>query len=86
MSYLLYNTKEEAINRAEQAGISLNLSYHRGDINGSRYGGGRVFKTTSGKYAWPVEESVLTSAEKISKVSTAEIDLTESGFEDISYS
>jgi hypothetical protein len=30
MTYLIYNTKQEAIDRAEQEGIARNLPYHTG--------------------------------------------------------
>lgn len=85
MNYLLYNTKEEAINRSEQAGIDMNLAYHQGDLMGSRYGGGYVFKTTTGKYAWPVHDCTLTSAEDLAKVTNVEMDITEEGYEEINY-
>lgn len=81
MAYILYNTKEEAINRAEQAGINLNLSYHQGNVNGTRYAG-NVFKTTTGKYAWEIEGEI-TSAENLSKVSTATEESSEAKYEQI---
>jgi hypothetical protein len=82
MAYILFNTKEEAIDRAEQAGINLNLSYHRdGNINGTRYAG-IVFKTTSGKYAWEIVGDI-TSAENLAKVSTATEETSEANYEQI---
>tara|TARA_Y100000004_G_scaffold170800_1_gene206149 strand:+ start:295 stop:546 length:252 start_codon:yes stop_codon:yes gene_type:complete len=37
MSFLIFNTKAEALNRTEQAGKDANLGYHTGDPNGCRY-------------------------------------------------
>jgi len=79
MAYLLYNTKEEAFNRADQAGNDLNMAYHQGDLLGTRYAG-LIFKTTTGKYAWEIE-GPISSAENLSKVESATEDTSESGYE-----
>ena len=83
MAYLLYNTKEEAFNRAHQAGEELNMAYHKGDLTGTRYAG-RVFKTTSSKYAWEIE-GPLSASEELQKVNSATEDTSESEYEQIVY-
>jgi len=37
MSFLIFSTKKEALNRTEQAGKDASLGYHDGDPNGCRY-------------------------------------------------
>lgn len=83
MAYLIYNTKEEALNRSDQAGNDLGMAYHKGDLTGTRYAG-RVFKTTSSKYAWEIE-GPLSASEELQKVNTATEDTSESGYEQIVY-
>lgn len=81
MAYLLYNTKEEAFNRSEQAGIDLGMAYHKGDLSGTRYAG-LIFKTTTGKYAWEIE-GPISASEELQKVDSATQDTSESGYEQI---
>lgn len=81
MAYLLYNTKEEAFNRADQAGNDLGMAYHKGDLLGTRYAG-LIFKTTSGKYAWEIE-GPISGSEELQKVNSATQDTSESGYEQI---
>ena len=37
MSFLIFSSKAEALNRTEQPGKDANLGYHTGDPNGCRY-------------------------------------------------
>lgn len=53
MTYLIYNTAEEAWNRSEEEGIRKNLAYHTGDPNGSRYVSS-PFMTNTDEWALPI--------------------------------
>jgi hypothetical protein len=61
MTYLIYNTKAEAIDRAEQEGIARNLPYHTGKGT-SRY---LTYPspTADGKWALDVSGYDLTEDE-----------------------
>jgi hypothetical protein len=61
MSYLIYTTKQEAIDRAEQEGIARNLPYHTGKGT-SRY---LTYPTPTagGKWALDVSGYDLTEDE-----------------------
>ena len=44
MTYLIFNSPEEATGRSDQAGKDANLPYHRGDNDPTRYVWMRTFE------------------------------------------
>ena len=76
MTYLIYNTKQEAIDRAEQEGIARNLPYHTGKGT-SRY---LTYPTpaANGKWALDVSGYDLTDDEADAVVEEFEAPETES--------
>ena len=44
MTYLIFNSPEEATGRSDQAGKAANLPYHRGDNDPTRYVWMRTFE------------------------------------------
>jgi hypothetical protein len=70
MTYLIYNTKQDAIDRAEQEGIARNLPYHTGKGT-SRY---LTYPspTADGKWALDVSGYDLTEDEAEAVVETFE--------------
>lgn len=59
--YLIYDTEQEALDRAEQEGIKIKLSFHVCG-KGSRYVGS-VELTDQNKYALDVSDFILSSGE-----------------------
>ena len=69
VNYLVYETLDEAIARADVEGARRGYAYHStGDVNGTRYYSYPQI-TSNGKYALEVNEYELTSDEE-SQIST----------------
>ena len=69
MSYLVYNTKEEALERAEQQGILKNYWYHRLNAEGVKNKIGTRYQTypqitSNNTWALDVTEYELTEDEQ----------------------
>lgn len=74
MKYLIYDTEQEALDRAEQRAIERNTSFHRGNPDGTRYSGA-IRQTSSGKFALQVAGDKfgnfnLSEAEQAATVAT----------------
>jgi hypothetical protein len=68
MSYLIYQTEQDALNRAEQEGVRLKLSYHKTG-KGSSYPNLPV-ETLTGTWALDVSSYKLTNEERLATVLT----------------
>ena len=66
MSFLIFSTKNEALNRTEQAGKDASLGYHDGDPNGCRYIWPVIEEGEENRAALDIEGHLhlLTEAEK----------------------
>lgn len=54
--YVIFNSKEEAMNYSDQAGMEAGLAYHKGQANGTRYMYSVIEHPTDGRGACYVDK------------------------------